>query len=144
MLRLGYVYGPDIGNDRAVIVMATRVVENQPITLRNPRTSGLHLIHQDDIAYIGEILLREGSGVYNLTSHRHISLIDYVETVMKVVGHRTQVIIEDSGGTVTNHYSVQRLFQRHGIQPRVTLEEGIASIIPKIVRTAEQASEVSR
>jgi nucleoside-diphosphate-sugar epimerase len=140
VLRLGYVYGPNVSSHRVVAAFIKRVLERQPVVLKNSRTAGLHLIHQDDIAYIGEVLLSEGSGVYNLASPRHVSLIEYLNTTMKVVGHKVQVTCKDiSGSPITNYYSCRRLLERHGIQPEITIEQGVASILDRI-RTEKMES----
>jgi UDP-glucose 4-epimerase len=109
ILRLGHVYGPDTSHDR-LMMLAKQVAENQPITLEDVPASGFDLIHQDDVAYLGEVLLHEGCGVYNL------------------VGPRSAASPE---------YACRRLLQRHGIQPRITLEAGLAGILPRI--KAEEA-----
>ncbi|HEY3354141.1 MAG TPA: NAD(P)-dependent oxidoreductase [Polyangia bacterium] len=128
-LRLGYVVGPGMPAARAVVAFIDMVRAGRPITLANPHSAGLHLVHQDDIAAIGEALLTEGEGAYNLASPRHISLFEYVETVMQVLDRRVEITVrEDRGAPVTNHYCCRRLLERHGLAPRVTLADAIRSL----------------
>jgi UDP-glucose 4-epimerase/UDP-glucuronate 4-epimerase len=133
MLRLGYVYGPGIDPTRAIVKLLEMVREGRPITLTNSRTAGLQLIHVDDIARVSEALLTQGEGAYNLTSPRHISLGEYVDACMRVLGRTVEVTThDDPAAPVTNHYSTRRLLERHGLQPTVSLSEGVASLAPTL------------
>ena len=130
VLRLGYVYGPDVRQDRAVVKFLRKIQEGEPITLCNSRTAGLHLIHQEDIARIGMLLSHGAAGVYNLASFEHISLWNFVETAMEVLGKRTDVRCEDDPTALrTNYFSHARLYQDHHIRPSVTLAEGIETMV---------------
>lgn len=129
VLRLGYVYGAGMPASRLASSLVQKVLDGEPVRLTNARVAGLHLIHPDDIARMGELLLTEGHGVYNLVSARHISLWEYVATAMEVLGRRTEVTTEDSAeAVVTNHYSCRRLEELHAIRPEVTLRQGIARL----------------
>lgn len=129
VLRLGYVYGPGMPVSRLASALLRRVLAGEPVRLTNGRSAGLHLIHPDDIARIGEVLLAEGHGVYNVASPRHISLWEYVSTAMQVLGRRVELSSEDApGAEVTNHYCCRRLAERHGVHPEVTLPEGVARL----------------
>ena len=129
IMRLGYVYGPGIPEGRAVARLLRMVEAGQPITLTNPRTAGLHLIHTTDIARIGSHLLLQGSGAYNVVSGRHISLLEYVTAAMDVTGRHGEILErDDPTARLTNWYSTTRL-AREGIEPRVTLREGITSLL---------------
>ena len=131
MLRLGYVYGPGAHPGRAVVRLLDMVRDGKPITLTNPGTAGLHLIHVQDIARIGQALLAEGEGVFNLASPRHISLREYVDTCIKITGRTVEITgNDDPDAPVTNHYSTRRLLERHGLQAGLSLADGIASLIP--------------
>ncbi len=130
VLRLGYVYGPDVGADRAVSILARKVSLGEPVRLVNSRTAGLHLIHQDDIAAIGDVLLRDGDGVYNVVMPRHVSLWEYVETAMQVTGRRTEVTChDDPEALVDNWYVCRPLVEKHGVRPAVPLATGIESVL---------------
>lgn len=129
VLRLGYVYGPGLDPARAIARLLAMVQEGRAITLTNSRTTGLHLIHVDDITRIGEALLTRGEGVYNLASPRHLSLGEYVDTAMRVLDRTVPVTVrDDPAAPVTNHYSGRRLLERHGLTPTVSLAEGIESL----------------
>ncbi len=130
IIRLGWVYGPGLHEDRAIMKFLRQVQQKKPITLFNSKTAGLQLIHQDDIAWVGDRLLRDGHGIYNLASTRHISLMEFVEALMRVTGQRTEVICQDDAHAPSPwHYSHQRLSTLHGILPHVTLETGIKSLL---------------
>lgn len=129
ILRLGYVYGPGIGSDRAVVKLLQRVAAGDDVTLRNARTAGLHLIHTDDVAAITHSLLDEPAGIFNVVMPRHVTLLDYVTAAMDVTGKRVEVIEDnDPEATPTNWYSAERLARRD-IRARVTLRDSIASML---------------
>jgi nucleoside-diphosphate-sugar epimerase len=125
-MRLGYVYGPGVSPTRIVVRFVNSVMRGEPITLVHPG-KGLNLIHCDDIAMIGEALLREGHGVYNVVPGRHITMREYIETAAKVVG-RDAHIVEEGDHTPSNWYSADRLRQLHRVTPGVSLADGIRSI----------------
>jgi nucleoside-diphosphate-sugar epimerase len=134
-LRLGYVWGPDVPDGRAIVRFVDRVRSGQPIALLNARTAGLHLVHQDDIAHTVTTLLDHGAGIYNLASPVHISLLDYVQAAIEFVGREVELTCEDPpGAPVTNHYSCRQLEEDHGIVPRVPLTQGIAEILARLER----------
>lgn len=129
VLRLGYVYGPGIGSDRAVVKLLQRVAAGEPVTLRNARTAGLHLIHTHDIAAITTRLLEEPAGVFNVVMPRHVTLLDYVTAAMEVTGKRVEVVEDnDPEVTPTNWYSAARLARRD-IRAKVSLRYGIATML---------------
>ncbi len=128
-MRLGYVYGPGVRSERAIVKLLHMVQAGKPITLTNATTAGLHLIHTRDIAHIGTHLMQQGCGAYNVVSGRHISLLEYVRTAMEVTGSRCEVTsTDDPEARVTNWYSIDWLM-REGIQPQVSLREGIATLL---------------
>ncbi len=130
LLRLGYVYGPDVPLDRAVMQFIDMVQKGRPVTLKNGWSCGLPLIHQQDIARIVPQLLLDSAGVYNLASHDHISLAHYVNEVMRIVGTKTEVTCsQEKGLGNSNHFPCNALLEQHGLLPRVALEEGIESMI---------------
>ncbi len=136
IMRLGYVYGPGLDSGRAIARLLNMVNEGKPITLTNSTAIGLHLIHVDDITRIGEALLTTGEGVFNSVSPRHISLREYVDTAMDVLGRQVEVTVRDTpGAPVTNSYSARRLHERIGLTPAVSLREGIASIASDLIAT---------
>lgn len=129
ILRLGYVIGPGITESRLVMSLVRQVRDGRAIHLTNARTAGLHLIHQDDVARIGDALLAAGDGTYNVVPPRHITLWEYATTVMDVLGRRVELTSHDSpGASVTNFYSCRRLRERHGLQPDVPLARAIAEL----------------
>jgi UDP-glucuronate 4-epimerase len=137
ILRLGYVYGPGLHSSRAIVRLLEMVREGKPIRLTNSNTAGLHLIHVEDIAQVGTAMLTEGAGAYNLTSSRHISLREYVQTCMSVVGRTVEVTSDDDPeAAITNHYSARRLHERHGLRASVSLADGVASLIPSASEVA--------
>jgi len=89
IMRLGYVYGPDIHPSRAVAKLLQGVVEGQGLTLRNADSAGLHLIHTSDIARIGIGLLGSGSGVYNVVSPSVVDCEHRIEAVRRREGEPT-------------------------------------------------------
>jgi nucleoside-diphosphate-sugar epimerase len=127
IMRLGYVYGPDIHPSRAVAKLLQGVVEGQGLTLRNADSAGLHLIHTSDIARIGIGLLGSGSGVYNVVSPEFVSLRRYVETAMEVVGQRVDVKCEGDDSRVSNWYATS--LGRVGLLPNISLKDGIRSML---------------
>jgi nucleoside-diphosphate-sugar epimerase len=136
MLRLGYVYGPGVPAERAIVQLLRKVMRSERIVLRNASSAGLHLIHTSDIALIGNHFLETAVGSYNVASPRHISLRDYVDAAMKVVGRETEVIEQNEPKTPpTNWYSIRKL-EREAIGPRVSLQDGVASMIPDIEASA--------
>lgn len=128
-MRLGNVYGPGIRLERAVVKFLKQIANGERVTLRNGQMAGLNLIHIEDIAEIGERILFEGFDAYNVSSSKHISLVEYIDTAMSVLGRQTEVVCEDAPNAVmSNWYSTRRLADRHGIQPRVPLEQGIQEL----------------
>jgi UDP-glucose 4-epimerase len=128
VMRLGYVYGPGVPAFRSVVSFVDRVKSGETITLYKPGR-GLHLIHTDDIASIGDVLLREGHGVYNVVSNRHITMREYIETAAQVLGREAH-IVESGTHEPSNWYSSTRLRQLHRLEPRVNLADGIRSLCP--------------
>jgi UDP-glucose 4-epimerase len=129
MLRLGYVYGPGLAASKAVVRMLMKIANGEPLLLTNSTTAGLHLVHVDDIARIGEALLDQGYGVFNLAAGRHVSLREYAETAARVLGRSTEIsYADDTEAPVTNWYSGQLLHERYGLRPSVSLADGIASM----------------
>lgn len=131
IMRLGYVYGPGMNSSRAVVVLLRSVLEGKKVTLRNPDSAGLHLIHTNDIASIGVELLTRGNGIFNVTSPQLITLRDYVNAAMEVTGKRVEVIYEQTDTRVTNWYSSG--LGALGLLPQVSLKEGIASLVPQLI-----------
>lgn len=130
ILRLGYVYGPGIAENRFVMSVLRKLQTGEPLRLTNAHTSGLHLIHVEDIARIGEILLRDGHGIYNLASLEHISLYRYATQAAEALGVRAKITSDDApDAPVTNHYSCPALWARHGLRPEVGLAAGIGSLL---------------
>lgn len=127
IMRLGYVYGPGMNAARAVVALLRSVKEGKKITLRNPDTAGLHLIHTSDIARIGAGLLTQGSGVFNVVTPQMITLREYVETAVEVVGKRVEIETTTTDPKITNFYS-SRLGEV-GLLPTVSLKDGIASLL---------------
>jgi len=123
ILRLGYVYGPGVGDDRAVKKLLQSVREGRPIRLTAP-SADLNLIHTDDVAQITHQLLLT-PGTFNLVMPEPVTVRMYVDAAMDVVGRSVDVIADDD--TPTPHYSAENLLAL-GIRPRVTLHEGIASL----------------
>ena len=119
ILRLGYVYGPGIAETRAVMKLLQSVRDGRPIRLTAPSAS-LHLIHTDDVAHITSQLLHT-DGTFNVVMPEPVTVRDYVEAAMEVVGRKVEIIVEPD--TPTPYYSASP-----GIRPRVTLQEGIASL----------------
>jgi nucleoside-diphosphate-sugar epimerase len=131
LMRLGYVYGPEMPPERAVVKLLNMVRQGQPITLTNARTAGLHLIHTHDIARIGTHLLQQGFGAYNVVASQHISLLEFVTAAMELTGRQTEVIERnDPQAPITNWYSIAKL-RGEGIQPQLSLQEGIATLLSK-------------
>lgn len=133
MLRLGYVYGPGMDQSRAVVRLLTMIAKGEPLRLINATSAGLHLIHVDDIARVGEAVLDHGEGVFNLASPRHISLREYAETAMRVLGRSCEMTcVDDPESPVSNFYSGRRLQERLGVRPAVSLADGIASVAAEL------------
>jgi UDP-glucuronate 4-epimerase len=129
IMRLGYVYGPGILNDRVVIKFIHAVKTATPIILRNAKTTGLPLIHTKDIAHIVLEMLSNGYGVYNVIGQEFISLFDYVTTVMQVTGQETEV--KEKNSTInlrTDWYSNKKL-RSDIIHPKVSLEDGVRDLL---------------
>lgn len=129
VLRLGYVYGPDMPDSRIVVRFIKKALAGEAITLKNSRTTGMNLIHQDDIARITAALLENGRGTFNLGGGSFVSLHDYVEAVMSATGRRTSVTCDDTpGAPVTGHFS-SALAARYGLKPEVSLHDAIQGIM---------------
>jgi nucleoside-diphosphate-sugar epimerase len=128
IMRLGYVYGPQIHPSRAVARLLRNIEEGKGLTLRNPNSAGLHLIHTADIARIGLGLLNSGSGTYNVVSPEFISLRRYVDTAMDVVGRTVDVKCEGGDLRISNWYATR--LGTIGLLPNVSLKEGIRTMLP--------------
>jgi hypothetical protein len=90
----------------------------------------LNQVVQSYIAAIGDVLLRDGDGVYNVVMPRHVSLWEYVETAMQVTGRRTEVTChDDPEALVDNWYACRPLVEKHGVRPAVPLATGIESVL---------------
>lgn len=129
VLRLGYVYGPGIGEDRAVVRLLRSVRDGQPVTLTAPEAA-LNLIHTDDVARVVAQLLSEARGTFNVVMPEPVTLRAYVDAAMDVTG-RTVPVVASSAASPSNHFSAARLLAR-GIRPRVTLRDGIASMLAEM------------
>jgi UDP-glucose 4-epimerase len=133
ILRLGWVYGPGTPEDRALVIFIRRVLSGLPITLANSRSVNMPLIHQTDIARITAALLEDGHGTFNLAEETRVCLWDYVQMVMEVVGKKTEVVCKDRpDAPLGMRLSYQKLWERYGLRPEVSLREGVASVFSSL------------
>jgi nucleoside-diphosphate-sugar epimerase len=131
ILRLGYVYGPGLGDHRGIKILLRSVKDGQPIKLAAPN-AGLHLIHTEDVALVVNHMLRDAPGTFNVVTPRRVTVRMYVDAAMEVAGRTVDVSSGPSTDDFpTNHYSAARLLAR-GIRPRVDLKQGIATMLAEM------------
>lgn len=128
VLRLGYVYGPDMPEQRIIKRFIKMIRAGERVRLVNSQTTGLNLIHQDDIARLSASLLG-AQGTYNMGSDAFISLKDYVDAVMQVTNQRTDVVCEDTPGAPKTNFYTSGLWHAYRAKPAISLHEGIAGLI---------------
>ncbi len=129
ILRLGYIYGAGMPEERVVISFIKKILLKEQIILRNSKTTGMNLIHQDDVARITAELISGGRGIFNLGSSEFVSLQDYIETAMLVVGHRTEIkYLNDPDANPTGHF-LSGLKEAFKLEPNISLQKGIGDLI---------------
>lgn len=132
ILRLGYIYGVGMPEERVVISLLKKILLKEQITLINSKTTGMNLIHQDDVARITAELISEGCGTFNLGSSKFVSLQDYIKTAMLVAGHRTEIkYVNDPDAHPTGHF-LSGLKDAFGLEPNISIQQGIEDLIKGI------------
>jgi nucleoside-diphosphate-sugar epimerase len=129
ILRIGYVYGPGLSSRRAVIKLLQKIQAGERIEATTGTSPALPLIHTKDLSYIGKQLLQRYNGVYNVSASRAISVVDYAEAAMSVLGKKSPVEHPPVVNAQDRWYSIEKLKMTCGIEPRVTLREGIETLL---------------
>jgi nucleoside-diphosphate-sugar epimerase len=143
ILRLGTVYGPDADAQCPAVTLARQALANDGPTLHGAVGPRLSLIHQDDVASLGETLLEEGYGIYNVVNSQTVSAAEYQKRVLDVaVGGASLPRLEHDAAAATGDYSCERLRRLHGVWPRVSLEEGIEGMLGRLTASAGRTSKV--
>ncbi|MDA8705668.1 NAD(P)-dependent oxidoreductase [Litoricolaceae bacterium] len=131
IFRLGYVYGPHLPFSRVVSKILRQVVRGDKVVLVDPRTTGLNLIHQIDVVDYFIQSLTKSSGIYNLGSEGFLSLHNYYQAVLEVLGKEDEAIVEERSyeAGVTCWFDCSKIQKEFPEKRRLSLSQGISTML---------------
>ena len=101
------------------------------VVLVDPQTTGLNLIHQlDAVDYIIQSM-NKSSGIYNLGSKGFLSLNDYYQAVLKVLGKEDEAVVEERSceAGVTNWFDCSKIQKEFPEKCCLSLYQGISTML---------------
>ncbi len=127
VFRFFFVYGP--GQRRMLVpTLAERVLRGEPVTVEGTPGLRINPVYVDDAIRVFEPALALGSSdVFNVAGDEVVAIDDLVRTIGRVAG-RDPILEHTSGsrgGNLVGDNS--RMKTVLGVDPRVTLEEGLAA-----------------
>lgn len=131
-LRFFTVYGPWGRPDMAYFGFTEKILSGQPIEVYGEGKMARDFTYIDDIVdgVIGALDHTPAKGehrVLNIGDSHPVGLMEMIETLEKVIGHKAQKIMRPmQPGDVTATYAdISKLNALTGYQPKIMLEEGL-------------------
>ncbi len=128
-MRIGYVYGPGMPEERAVMKFVRAVQHGKAIRLVNARSAGLPLVHVEQIAFAGLQLLDKGTGAYNIVGQEFLPLCEFVEAAMRTCASRVQVTDESDPQSHRSGWFSLKKVKDEGLYILFDLEKGIRTLL---------------
>ena len=131
ILRYFTIYGPRQRPDMAFARMAACLAEGRPFEVFGDGTQSRSFTYVDDAVAATIAALERGpaGAVYNVGGGAEVSMLEAIETLGRVAGHRLEVVRSPrrEGDARRTAADVTRIRRDLGWEPQTTFEEGLAA-----------------
>ncbi len=126
-LRYFNVYGPSMRPDLAISLFTNKAMKGEDITIFGNGAKSRDFIYIDDVIDATTLVMKKGSGVYNIGSGEAISIKNLAEMIIKACGSTSRIVfIEGVAGEMQHTLAdTSKAKSELGFEARITLEEGI-------------------
>jgi UDP-glucose 4-epimerase len=132
ILRYGVPYGPRARDGTVIATFVKKALNGEPLTIMGDGSQYRNFIYVEDLAMGNVAALQDiaKNQTYDLEGMRPVTIKEVAETVRRLVGNIDIVYEEARAGDYEGKkVSAEKARRELGWQPRVDLEEGIASYI---------------
>ncbi|MBN2518219.1 MAG: SDR family oxidoreductase [Candidatus Altiarchaeota archaeon] len=133
-VRYFTVYGPRMRPDLAISIFTKSALAGRPIEIYGNGKKTRDFTHIDDIVGGNMILMKRGSGTYNLGSGRRISVEELAEKIKKLAGSKSRIVhSRDKKGDVEHTWAnVEKAKRELDWKPTTTVDEGLRKFVEYI------------
>ncbi len=126
-LRYFTVYGPNMRPDLAISIFSTNALKNEKITIFGDGNKTRDFTFIDDIVDANMLVMKRGSGIYNVGGGHNISIMHLAEKIIEITKSTSQIIYKESvlGDAVHTYANTELIKKDLGWIPKTTLEEGL-------------------
>ncbi len=126
-LRYFTVYGPNMRPDLAISIFSKNALKNEKITIFGDGNKTRDFTFIDDIVDANMLVMKHGSGIYNVGGGHNISIMQLAENIIEITKSASQIIYKESvlGDAVHTYANTELIKKDLGWIPKTTLEEGL-------------------
>ena len=135
-LRYFTVYGPNMRPDLAISIFSRNAIKNENITIFGDGYKTRDFTFIDDIVDANMLVMKNGSGIYNVGGGHNISIRQLAEEIIEITKSSSQIIYKNSvlGDAVHTFANTDLIKKELGWYPKMTLEEGIRRYVQWLSR----------